>query len=51
MKKRKETKEIKELVEILNFHLLNYKTLKAIHHETIDNYIDFLVEKLKELSK
>jgi hypothetical protein len=51
MKKNQETKEVKELVEILNFHLLNYKTLKAAHHETIDSYIDFLVEKIKELSK
>jgi hypothetical protein len=51
MKKLKETKEVKELLEILNFHLINYRTLKAVHHKTIDEYIEYLVEKLKELSK
>jgi hypothetical protein len=48
--KKKVSKEVKDLQESLIFHLTNYKTLKAVHHATIDKYIAEMVEKLKELS-
>ena len=42
------SKERRECEEALIFYLRNYWRLKGVHHEKLDEMINFIVEKLKE---